>query len=179
LRISTAKRPLDQFDRDAAAYHSRCSLQARLYSLCLRLLENALFFEEVIDPRTNVFPARCSDSFLRFRFLRFRASAKCSCGVARKPVQRDQVLTVKDKATGAPCASPAGPFEFLRSRVPSHGRGAFLPAIAIVRATGPYLSPAVPLPATPQPLLTALFADRAKKDQRDFLRNSSAAARCE
>ena len=45
------------------------------------------------------------------------------------------------------CASSAGPSEFPRGRFPTRGTAAFRPANAIALATGPYLSPAAPLPA--------------------------------
>src|ERR1700730_2385297 len=49
-----------------------------LHSLRLRLFENALLLEKGINTRTHVFLAHCSSSFLRFR-----ANAKSSSGVAR------------------------------------------------------------------------------------------------
>src|ERR1035437_9969682 len=115
--------------------------------LRLRLFKDTLFFEEIVNTRTHMFLAHCSSSFLRFR-----ANARSSSGVARvfliNPCSATRCRG-KGRAARAPYVSSAGSSGFPTARFPTAGITASPPATATARAIGPSLSPGARLPAIP------------------------------
>src|SRR6267143_5908391 len=108
--------------------------------LCLGLLKDAFFLEEIVNTRTHMilallsFLAHCFNSFWRLR-----ANAKSSSGVARvfliNPCSATRCPR-KGRAAHAPCGASGGPSAPPTARFPTAGTAASRPAIAIAHATG-------------------------------------------